>query len=200
MSGPSGAGKGAVCKELLKEEPSLRLSVSATTRSPRHGEVDGVDYFFLDKEVFRKMITDGQLLEYAQVYNNYYGTPMRFVKEALGKGQDIILEIDIQGALQVKEKYPQAVLVFIVSPSKADLKKRLLSRGTDVQEVIEKRLHCVAGEMKLANRYDYIVINDEITQAVDKIRSIIAAEKSRPCYFKSFLDEFNLETRTLPKV
>jgi guanylate kinase len=191
LSGPSGAGKGAVCKELQKDEPYLRLSVSATTRPPRYGEVDGVNYFFLDKEAFQKMITGGQLLEYAQVYNNYYGTPMRFVEETLGEGHDIILEIDIQGALQVKEKYPQAVLVFIASPSKFDLKKRLLSRGTDKQEVIEKRLQSVAGEMKMADRYDYIVINDVVTQAVDKIRSIITAEKSRPCYFRSFIDEFN---------
>lgn len=191
LSGPSGAGKGAVCKELQKDEPSLRLSVSATTRPLRYGEIDGVDYFFLDKEVFQKMITDGQLLEYAEVYNNYYGTPLRFVEEKLGEGHDIILEIDIQGALQVKEKYPQAVLVFIASPSKFDLKKRLISRGTDKQEVIEKRLQCVSGEMKLADRYDYIVINDEVSQAVDKIRSIITAEKSRPYYFRSFIDEFN---------
>lgn len=191
LSGPSGAGKGAVCKELQKDEPYLRLSVSATTRPPRYGEVDGVNYFFLDKEAFQKMITGGQFLEYAQVYNNYYGTPMRFVEETLGEGHDIILEIDIQGALQVKEKYPQAVLVFIASPSKFDLKKRLLSRGKDKQEVIEKRLQSVAGEMKMADRYDYIVINDVVTQAVDKIRSIITAEKSRPCYFRSFIDEFN---------
>jgi guanylate kinase len=200
LSGPSGAGKGAVCKGLLKDVPSLRLSVSATTRPPRHGEVDGVDYFFLDKEVFLEMIAHGQLLEYAEVYNNCYGTPMRFVEETLGEGHDIILEIDIQGALQVKEKYPQAVLVFIVTPSKSDLKKRLLSRGTDDQKVIEKRLQSVAGEMKLAGRYDYIVINDEISKAVDKIKSIITAEKSRSCYFRSFLEEFDSETRTLPKV
>jgi guanylate kinase len=191
LSGPSGAGKGAVCNVLQIDDPSLRLSVSATTRPPRNGEVNGVDYFFLDKEVFQKMIADGQLLEFAEVYNNYYGTPMRFVEEALEEGHDIILEIDIQGALQVKEKYPQAVLVFIATPSKFDLKKRLLSRGTDKQEVIEKRLQSVAGEMKMADRYDYIVINDVVSQAVDKIRSIITAEKSRPCYFRTFIDEFN---------
>ena len=191
LSGPSGAGKGAVCKELQKDEPSLSVSISATTRPPRDGEAEGVDYFFLGKEVFQKMIADGQLLEYAQVYDNYYGTPLRYVEEALEAGRDIILEIDIQGALQVKEKYPQAVLVFIASPSKLDLRKRLLSRGTDKQEVIEKRLQSVAGEMKLADRYDYIVINDIVTQAVGKIRSIITAEKSRPCYFKSFINEFN---------
>jgi guanylate kinase len=190
LSGPSGAGKGTVCRALLKNEPSLRLSVSATTRPPRHGEVDGVDYFFFEPEVFKKMIKDGHLLEYAEVYNNYYGTPLLFVEEGLEKGCDIILEIDIQGALHVKEKYPEAVLIFIAPPSKNDLEKRLFSRGSDQREVIEKRLQCAAGEMKLADRYDYIIINDEVSLVVDKIRSIITAEKSRPRYFQSFLNKF----------
>ena len=147
----------------------MRLSVSATTRPPRRGEVEGADYFFLDKELFKKMIQNGQLLEYAEVYDNYYGTPRRFVEESLGEGLDIILEIDIQGALQVKEKYPEAVLVFIAPPSKRELEKRLIIRGTDSQEVIVRRLQCAAGEMKLASRYDYIVINDEVSKAVNKI-------------------------------
>jgi guanylate kinase len=191
LSGPSGAGKGALCKELQLNEPSMRLSVSATTRPPRRGEVEGTDYFFLDKEIFKKMIQNGQLLEYAEVYDNYYGTPRRFVEESLGEGLDIILEIDIQGALQIKEKYPEAVLVFIAPPSKRELEKRLNIRGTDSQEVIVRRLQCVAGEIKLASRYDYIVINDEITKAVNKIRAILNAEKARPGFFKSFLNNFN---------
>jgi guanylate kinase len=191
LSGPSGAGKGAVCKELQINETSMRLSVSATTRPPRRGEVEGADYFFLDKELFKKMIQDGQLLEYAEVYDNYYGTPRRFVEESLGEGLDIILEIDIQGALQVKEKYPEAVLVFIAPPSKRELEKRLIIRGTDSQEVIGRRLQCVAGEMKLASLYDYIVINDEISKAVNRIRAILTAEKSRPGFFKSFFSNFN---------
>lgn len=191
LSGPSGAGKGAVCKELLINEPSMRLSVSATTRSPRRGEVDGVDYFFLDKEVFQKMIQDRELLEYAEVYGNYYGTPRHFIEDSLEEGRDIIFEIDIQGALQVKKIYPEAVLVFIAPPSKYELEKRLISRGTDNREIIEKRLQCVDGEMNLANRYDFMVINDEVSKAVDKIRSIITAEKSRPSFFKSFLNTFN---------
>lgn len=191
LSGPSGAGKGAICKELQINEPSMRLSVSATTRPPRRGEVEGADYFFLGKEIFKKMIQNGQLLEYAEVYDNHYGTPRRFVEESLGEGLDIILEIDIQGALQVKEKYPEAVLVFIAPPSKRELEKRLIIRGTDSQEVIGRRLQYVAGEMKLANRYDYIVINDEISKAVNKIRAILTAEKSRPGFFKSFLKNFN---------
>jgi guanylate kinase len=191
LSGPSGAGKGAVCKELQINEPSMRLSVSATTRPPRRGEVEGADYFFLDKELFKNMIQNGQLLEFAEVYDHYYGTPRRFVEESVGEGLDIILEIDIQGALQVKEKYPQAVLVFIAPPSIRELEKRLIIRGTDSQEVIGRRLQFVAGEMKLATRYDYIVINDEVSKVVNKIRAILTAEKSRPDFYKSFLKEFN---------
>lgn len=190
LSGPSGAGKGTVCRALLKDQPSLRLSVSATTRPPRQGEVDGVDYFFLDNEVFQNLIKEGQLLEYAEVYSNYYGTPLRFVDDGLSEGCDILLEIDIQGALQVKEKYPAAVLIFIAPPSRHELEKRLYSRGADSSEVIEKRLLCTAGEMKLANRYDYILINDDVERVVEKIKSIITAEKSRPRYFESFLDRF----------
>lgn len=186
LSGPSGAGKGTVCRALLNIEPSLCLSVSATTRPQRQGEVHGVDYFFLESEIFKKMIEDRQLLEYAEVYNNYYGTPLRYVEEKLEEGCDIILEIDIQGALQVKEKYPEAVLIFIAPPSKSVLKERLLSRGADSREEIENRLGCAAGEMKLAGRYDYIIINDEVPRAVDKVRSIITAEKSRPRYFESY--------------
>lgn len=191
LSGPSGAGKGTVCRALVRNEPSLRLSVSATTRPPRPGEVDRVDYFFLDSEMFNKMIKDGELLEYAEVYNNYYGTPLPFVKESLKEGRDIILEIDIQGALQVKEKYPEAVLIFITPPSAFDLKKRLFFRGADAPEVIEKRLRCASAEMKLAERYDYIVINDEVKMAVEQIRAIITAEKSRPHNFRSLINSFN---------
>ena len=191
LSGPSGAGKGAICKELHINEPSMRLSVSATTRPPRRGEVEGADYFFLDKDLFKMMIQKGQLLEYAEVYDNYYGTPRRFVEESLGEGLDIILEIDIQGALQVKERYPWALLVFISPPSKRELEKRLIIRGTDSQEVIVRRLQSAAGEMKLASRYDYIVINDEVSKAVYKIRAILTAEKARPGCFKSFLNNFS---------
>lgn len=185
LSGPSGAGKGTVCRALMKKDPSLRLSVSATTRPPRPGEVDGVDYFFLQAEVFKKMIADGDLLEYAEVYNNYYGTPLRFVEDGLEEGRDMILEIDIQGALQVKEKYPGAVLIFIAPPTRLDLEKRLFSRGADTPEVIENRLRCAPGEMTLAGRYDYIVINDKVTRAVEQIRAIMTAEKLRPRYLKS---------------
>lgn len=190
FSGPSGAGKGTVCKALKQGNPVFRLSISATTRLPRSGEVDGVHYYFLKKDIFKEMIEDGQLLEWAEVYGNYYGTPRRFVQEALEQGNDVILEIDIQGALQVKEKFPEAVLIFIAPPSKTELESRLISRGTDSREEIQKRLSCTVGEMKLASRYDYIVINDEVLRAVKTVRAILTAERSRPQYFKSFFAEF----------
>lgn len=190
FSGPSGAGKGTVCSALRQDNPGLYLSVSATTRPPRSGERDGVHYYFLKKEDFRKMIDEGQLLEWAEVYGNYYGTPRRFVEEAMDRGDDVILEIDIQGALQVKEKIPEAVLIFIAPPSMSELRSRLTARGTDTPEEIEKRLSCTVAEMKLASRYDYIIINDEIARVLDKVRAIITAEKSRPRYFVSFFKQF----------
>jgi len=152
--------------------------------------VNGVHYFFLNREDFMKMIDEGQLLEWAEVYGNYYGTPRRFVQETLDRGEDAILEIDIQGALQVKEKFPEAVLIFVAPPSMAELRLRLTARGADSREEIERRLGCTVAEMKLAGRYDYIVINDEVTRALDKVKAIITAEKSRPRYFTSFFEQF----------
>lgn len=190
FSGPSGAGKGTICRALQNEIPTLRLSVSATTRPPRSGEIEGKHYFFLEHEVFVKMIEKGQLLEWAEVYGNYYGTPLRYVRETLDGGSDIMLEIDIQGALQVKEKLPEAVLIFIAPPSGAELKLRLLRRGTDAAEEIEKRLACAAGEMNFAGLYDYIIINDEINRAVSNAAAIISAEKSKPHYLEAFLKSF----------
>jgi len=193
FSGPSGAGKGTICKALQQDNPSLRLSVSATTRPPRIGEVDGVHYYFLKREAFKKMIQNEELLEWAEVYGNFYGTPRRFVKEALDQGYDVILEIDIQGALQVKEKIPEAVLIFIAPPSKSELEARLTSRGTDSPEEIQKRLSCTISEMELARRYDYIVINDNIRQALEKIRAVITAEKLRPRYHEPFFAQFKMQ-------
>ncbi len=190
FSGPSGAGKGTICRALLNEMPSLRLSVSATTRPPRSGEVEGKHYFFLKREVFKKMIEEGQLLEWAEVYGNYYGTPLQYVQKTLAGGSDVILEIDIQGALQVKEKFPEAVLVFIVPPSKSDLRLRLLNRGADAEGEVAKRLASVSSEMIFAGRYDYIIINDVIDSAVSNARAIIRAEKSRPDFLEDFLVNF----------
>jgi guanylate kinase len=180
FSGPSGVGKGSICKALQNENPSIRLSVSATTRWPRSGEVDGVDYYFLDNESFGKMIEEGQLLEWAEVYGHFYGTPRRFLQEALDQGNDVVLEIDIQGALQVKERFPLAVLIFVVPPSLLELESRLISRGSDSREEIEKRLRCTTHEMEMAYHYDYIVVNDKVARALDIVRAIIIAEKSRP--------------------
>jgi guanylate kinase len=179
FSGPSGVGKGSICRALIKEDPSILLSVSATTRSPRNGEVHGVDYYFLDTKSFQKMIEEDELLEWAEVYGHYYGTPYRFLQEALDRGNDVILEIDIQGALQVKERFPMAVLIFVVPPSRLALESRLRARGTDSNEEIEKRLRCIECEIKMACHYDYIVINDELPRALATVRAIITAEKAR---------------------
>ncbi|MDD4239782.1 MAG: guanylate kinase [Desulfotomaculaceae bacterium] len=191
LSGPSGAGKGTVVRALQRENLSLRLSISATTRLPRDGEVDGVDYYFMERDIFRKMIEEDQLLEWAEVYGNYYGTPRHFVQDVLERGNDIILEIDIQGALQVKEKLPEAVLVFIAPPSKEELQTRLFGRKSDSREEIEKRLKCMTGEMKLAGGYDYIVVNDSINRALDSIHAIIMSEKCRTWRQQSIIDQLS---------
>ncbi|ABO50227.1 guanylate kinase [Desulforamulus reducens MI-1] len=190
ISGPSGAGKGTICQGLLKKNKDLCLSVSCTTRPVRPGEVDGVNYFFVSKEAFEKMISENELLEYARVYDNYYGTPLNFVEEKLSTGQDVILEIDIQGALQIKQKYPKGVLIFVVPPSLSLLQERLTKRGTDSAESINKRLQCVCDELKNTQRYDYLVVNDIVDNAVAQVESIINAERCRPANFdiKKFLD------------
>ena len=190
ISGPSGAGKGTLCRALLAKDPAIQLSVSATTRPPRGDERDGIHYHFLTRETFQEMIETGELLEWAEVYGNYYGTPRRLVYNVLEQSRDVILEIDIQGALQVKEKIPEAVLVFIAPPSLRELCRRLTSRGTDTSDEIEKRLSFTAAEMKLASRYDYIIINDEVNLAVVKLQSVVQAEKCRPRFFEGFLAQF----------
>lgn len=180
ISGPSGAGKGTVCRELLKRLPGLRYSISATTRPPRPGEQDGVDYYFVSQEEFRRLQEAGELLEWACVYGNCYGTPRRPVEEALRRGDDILLEIDVQGARQVKEKFPEAVTVFLLPPSYQELTRRLLGRGTDDAEQVSRRLDLAPQEVGQARHYDYIVVNEEVSLAVAKIEAIIVAEKCRP--------------------
>ena len=187
FSGPCGTGKGTVCKALVEGNLDLRLSISATTRSPRTGEVEGVNYIFLKKEDFKRMIAEGHFLEWAKVYGNYYGTPLPFIQKALEKGNDMMLEIDIQGAFQVREKIPEAVLIFVAPPSMADLKLRLNARGADSPEEIQKRLCCAIEEMKLACEYDYVIINDEVARAVEQAQAIIKAEKCRARYLKTYL-------------
>ena len=178
VSGPSGAGKGTICKRLLEENPSLGYSISATTRAPRTGEVNGVNYWFLSKEEFQEMIAQVGLLEWAEVYGNYYGTPAQKVRESLAQGKNIVLEIDTQGAALVREKFPDGVYIYILPPSLEELKRRIIGRGTDSAESIERRLSCAREEMGcVSEQYNYLVLNDEVELAVDRIETIIEAEK-----------------------
>lgn len=178
ISGPSGAGKGTVCKALI-EKNDIWISVSATTRKPRAGEVDGVNYFFIEREDFLEKIKKDDFLEYAEVYGNFYGTPKSKVFEMLEKGKDVILEIDIQGALKIKSAYPEGVFIFILPPSMEELETRITNRGSETPESLKTRLSSAYEEISFASKYDYAVVNDEVDIAVKKIESIISAEKCR---------------------
>jgi len=179
VSGPSGAGKGTICKELLNKNKDINLSISATTRKPRTGEVDGKNYFFINNDVFESMIKNNEFLEYAYVYGNYYGTPRKYVIDKLNEGNDILLEIDIQGALKVKEIFPEGVFVFILPPSMDELKNRIINRGTETEESIRERLQSAYNEINYVFKYEYAILNDEVDSAVKKIESIIMAEKCK---------------------
>ncbi|MGI1659129.1 MAG: guanylate kinase [Desulfitobacterium sp.] len=179
LSGPSGAGKGTLCQELLRQMPQVKYSVSATTRQPRPGEVDGLHYFFRSREEFQAMIEQDQLLEWAEFCGNFYGTPKFAVEQAIHAGNDVILEIEIQGALQVKKRFSQGVFIFVVPPSMDELAQRIHKRGTESEEIIQKRLKTAARELEYVSEYDYVVINDEIPIAVDKLKGILVAEKCR---------------------
>jgi guanylate kinase len=179
VSGPSGVGKGTVCAALRESVPQLVYSVSVTTRKPRNGEQEGVNYFFKTVAEFERMIQAEQLIEWAQYVDNYYGTPRKFVEETLAAGQDIILEIDVQGALQVKQSFPDAVFIFLLPPTMDDLRKRIEYRGTESQVVLNQRLDAASKEYQFLDRYDYVVINDEVEQACERIRAILVAEHLR---------------------
>ena len=194
VSGPSGAGKGTICKALLNKNDQIKLSVSATTRKPRNGEVHGVNYFFIEKEEFAKMIENGEFLEYAQIYDNFYGTPKAAIIECLEKGQDVILEIEMQGARQLKEVYPEGVFIFVLPPSLEELKSRIVGRGTETQEEIEKRFSCAFEEINQIVNYDYFIVNEDIEKSVSDVEAIICAEKNKVTRYKNnIIDKFKEE-------
>lgn len=180
ISGPSGVGKGTVRKALFDmPNHDLIYSVSMTTRAPRPGEVDGVDYYFVSKEEFLKRISENKFLEWAEFVGNYYGTPLDKVEEQLENGKEVVLEIEVEGALQVREKSKDAVFIFIVPPGKKALYERLIKRGTDTPEMIKKRMEKADREFMLAHKYDYIVVNDDVNNAADRIMAIIRAEHAK---------------------
>ncbi len=179
LSGPSGVGKGTVLRALLDDYRDICYSVSATTRKPRRGEVDGVDYFLISEEEFKELVEKNEFIEWAEVHNNYYGTPINYVEETLEKGNDVILEIDIQGARQIIDTYQEAVFVFLAPPSLEELKSRIYGRGTESEEVIKTRLNNANKELEEAERYDYLIVNDKLDQAIEKLKSVIIAERCR---------------------
>ena len=176
ISGFSGAGKGTVVKKMMADYDCYALSISATTRSPRPGETNGKEYFFKTKEEFEELIAQDALYEYAQYVSNYYGTPKAYVQEQLQAGKDVILEIEVQGALNVKEKNPEALLLFITPPTAEELRNRLVGRGTETMEVINDRKNRAAEEAKFMNRYDYLVINDNLDACVEEVHQLIQRE------------------------
>ncbi|GAU78738.1 guanylate kinase [Fusibacter sp. 3D3] len=179
VSGPSGAGKGTICKKLISRDDSVIVSVSATTRAPRNGEVEGISYHYLNRGQFEAMIDSDDFLEHAKVYDHYYGTPKKFVIDHIVKGDNVLLEIDIQGALQVKKKYPEGIFVFILPPSMKELKSRIVGRGSETPESLEKRLSSAYSEIEYIKNYDYFIVNDKVDHATDILQSIILAEKCR---------------------
>lgn len=179
ISGPSGAGKGTICKALLEKHKDLYISVSATTRSPRNGEVDGVNYYFLTREQFNTKVSENGFLEYAEVYGNFYGTPKANVEQMLEEGKDVILEIDIQGALQVKENFSEGVFIFILPPSMEELKQRIIKRGSETKESLMTRFKSAYQEINYISKYNYAVVNDTVEVAASKVEAIITAEKCR---------------------
>ncbi len=180
LSGPSGVGKGTVRAAIFsKGEQKFVYSISATTRQPRTGETDGVDYFFKTREEFEQMIQNKQLLEYAEYVGNYYGTPLEYVENTLEQGKDVFLEIDVQGAIQVRELMPDGVFIFLTPPDLNELESRIVNRGTDSDEVIAKRMKTAREELELMKYYDYSVVNDTVDNAVQKIEAIIQTEHLR---------------------
>ncbi|MEF2806064.1 MAG: guanylate kinase [Massilistercora timonensis] len=195
VSGFSGAGKGTIMKRLMEKYDNYALSVSATTRAPRPGEEEGREYFFRTVEEFEKMIAKEQLIEYAKYVDNYYGTPRAYVEEQLEAGKDVILEIEIQGALKVKEKFPETLLLFVTPPSARELKDRLVKRGTESMEVILSRMERAREEAKGMDRYDYLVINDVLEDCVDEVHKIIQGEHRKSFRNMDFIEKMRQELK-----
>ena len=197
VSGFSGSGKGTVMKRLMEKYDNYALSVSVTTRNPRPGEKDGEAYFFRTKEEFEQLIREDGLIEYAQYVENYYGTPRKYVEEQLSAGKDVILEIEIQGALKVKEKFPDTLLMFVTPPNARELKSRLVGRGTETMEVIESRMNRACEEAEGMSAYDYLVVNDELDDCVEEMHSIIQGEHHRSSRNVNFMNEIKEELEEL---
>lgn len=176
LSGPSGVGKGTVRKALFEKDTDLKYSISMTTRAIREGESEGIDYFYKSKEEFEKLIDENKLLEHAQYVGNYYGTPRDYVEETIEAGYDVFLEIEVQGALQVKENFPQGVFIFLFPPSLEELKNRIINRGTETEDLVKNRLHAAKEEIDMMDAYDYVVVNDKIDNAVEKVQAIVKSE------------------------
>ena len=197
VSGFSGAGKGTLIKAMVEKYHNYALSISATTRKPREGEEEGREYFFVTRDHFETMIKEEQLIEYAQYVNNYYGTPRQYVFQQMADGKDVILEIEIQGALKIKERFPDALLLFVMPPSADELKRRLVGRGTETMEVIDQRLHRAAGEAAGMTSYDYILINDKVDSCVEAMHQLIQAQHRKVSNNLDFIEQMKSELRAI---
>ena len=199
VSGFSGAGKGTLMKTLLRDHESYALSISATTRQPREGEVDGREYFFLSREKFEQMIAEDAFIEYAQYVGNYYGTPKKYVEDCLTAGKDVILEIEVQGAMNVKKLFPDAVTIFVAPPNAAELKKRLEGRGTETQEVIAGRMKRAQEEADLMDFYDYLLINDDLEESTRELHELIVQSHKKMGLHKAFTETIKQELQEINK-
>ena len=199
VSGFSGSGKGTLMKTLLEKYDNYALSISATTRQPRAGEENGREYFFVTKEQFQEMIREDHLIEYAQYVDNYYGTPKAYVEKQMDAGKDVILEIEIQGALKVKEQFPETLLVFIMPPSAEELKRRLVGRGTETEEVIQSRLERAVKESEGIERYDYLLVNDDVERCSEEMHRLIQIQHNRAVNCLEFIGRIQEELKKIAK-
>lgn len=190
LSGPSGSGKGTVLKQAMQKNEQLELSVSVTTRAPRAGEIDGVNYYFLTPEAFQNLLAEDGLLEWAEFCGNFYGTPREKIEQRLNEGKDVVLEIEVQGAMKVRAAFPDAVLIFNLPPSLEELKNRLTGRQTEPPEVVEKRLNTAVWEISQAENYGYVIVNDNVEDAANAFLSILSSEKCKTARNKALLAQF----------